>query len=64
MPTNIQITGDPLNPDGYDLIAQIATLSVDLPIPPGWRVTTGGHRFSEIVRIEYREIIEEEEAVE
>lgn len=51
---NHQISGDPLNPDSGDLIAQVGTLEVGKPVPDGWRVLTGNERASQVARVAMR----------
>lgn len=57
---NHLIQGDPLNPDGGDLIAQTTTIKVGEPVPEGWQVLTGNNEFSQIGRFAFRFEIEEE----
>lgn len=54
------IRGNPLEPDQFDIIAQVGTLNVGEPLPEGWIVTTGNNRVSEVWRIAYRGTINEE----
>lgn len=51
---NDLVRGDPLDPKGVDLIAQIARVPVGQPVPDGWRVLTGSGRDSMIARVAFR----------
>ena len=57
---NTLIDGDPLNPCGTDLIAQVSTILVGDPVPEGWRVLTGNSTYSQIARVAHRFEIEGE----
>ncbi len=48
------VSGDVLNPDDYDIIAQQGRLPVGEPVPDGWRVLTGNMHTSLVVRIALR----------
>lgn len=62
--TNVLISGDPLNPQGSDLISQTASLRVGLPVPQGWNVLSGNHLQSEIITVTYRDNTGEHAALE
>ena len=51
---NYLISGDPLDPSGSDLIAQVEQLAVGKPVPEGWRVLSGNLTYSSIARVCYR----------
>ncbi len=53
--SNILISGDPLDPQGSDLIHQTTSLDVGKPVPEGWRVMTGNNLTSTITRTAYRD---------
>lgn len=57
---NTLISGDPMDPNGLDLIAQQDRLAVGKPVPDGWRVLTGNSETSLIARVAFRFEIEEE----
>lgn len=61
MTDNTLIAGDPLEPYGNDLIAQVTTLPVGEPVPEGWRVVTGNSTASLIARVAMRYEIKEEQ---
>lgn len=52
--TNIQISGDALNPCSTDMIAQTKLLGVGKPVPDGWRVLSGSTDWSTIARVCFR----------
>lgn len=55
---NMLIEGNPLQPADTDIIVQRDRLDVGKPVPSGWRVMTGNHETSLIMRIAYRYEIE------
>jgi hypothetical protein len=57
---NYLLEGDAMQPDGIDLIAQLATIPAGEPVPEGWRVLTGNSYVSQIARVAMRYEIEGE----
>lgn len=56
--TNTLVSGDPLKPSDYDMIAQTARVPVGHAIPVGWNVLSGNAMDSLIARVAYRGQIE------
>lgn len=57
--TNTLISGDPMKPSQFDLIAQVASLPTTAAVPDGWRVMTGDVTSSRISRVAFRYEIKE-----
>ncbi len=60
MAQNILLSGDAMEPNSCDLIVQLDSLRVGLPVPDGWRVLSGNVEQSQIARVAYRYEIESE----
>jgi hypothetical protein len=55
----VLISGNPMEPESTDRIAQFDSLAVGRPVPDGWRVLSGNTTESEIARVAFRFEIEE-----
>ena len=56
----VLISGNPMEPESTDIIAQFDRLPVGRSVPDGWRVLSGNTTDSEIARVAFRFEIEEE----
>ena len=53
-----QLDGNPFEPNGFDMFAQVGLLSTSESVPDGWKVMTGNHMQSVVARIVYRHEID------
>lgn len=52
--SNHLVSGDALSPQPSDIIAAFATITVDQPVPEGWRILSGNNLVSTVAFIGYR----------